>query len=410
MRKYKNYIVIAFFYLGIIAASAYAYHGVAVLGLLRNKVLNLFFWLIPVIYILTFSGIFLFKPKNISPGGFKKVMIFFALFLSFIIPVVFFDGFVLLSDLSLSITWFTGVSDKGIKVSKIFISTGSLFFILSFLAVIKGIIWGRFDFKVNKLQLSFQNLPAKFDGLKIVQVSDFHIGSFIGNAKKLQHGIDLVNREKPDIIFFTGDLVTIHADEVVQFIPVLSQLKAGLGTYSILGNHAYNGKDYFHWNKVDSPETNRKKIINHHKTIGFDILLNESRTISIDGQAISIVGIENWGYLPFPQAGDIDKALYDVDPDSFKILLSHDPSFWEAKVINGYPVELTLSGHTHGMQMGIKICKYEWSPSSFKYPRWGGLYHENGKFLYVNRGFGHVIYSARIGMPPEITSFTLRKA
>ena len=156
--------------------------------------------------------------------------------------------------------------------------------------------------------------------------------------------------------------------------------------------------------------TNKKKIINHHKTIGFDILLNESRTICIDGEVISIVGIENWGYLPFPQAGDIDKALQDVDPDSFKILLSHDPSFWEAKVINGYLVELTLSGHTHGMQMGIQIGKFEWSPSRFKYPRWGGLYHENGKFLYVNRGFGHVIYSARIGMPPEITSFTLRKA
>jgi predicted MPP superfamily phosphohydrolase len=410
MSKYKNYVVVITFFLFIIAFSAYAYRGMTVSGISHSRPVNFLFLLIPLLYIVIFSGIFIFKPKNISPEGFKKVMLFFAAFLAFIIPVFFFDVFVLLSDLTLFSTWIAGHSETGVMVSKIIIIAGSLVFVFLFLAVLMGIFRGRFNFKVKKYNLSFPNLPASFNGLKIVQVSDFHIGSFIGNMKQVQRGVDLVNRENPDIIFFTGDLITIHADEVIPFIPILKQFKARLGKYSILGNHSYSGHDYFHWNKVDSPEANLGKIIDHHKTIGFDILLNESRQINLNGDSISVLGIENWGYLPFPQAGDLDKAMEGVEQESFKILLSHDPSFWEAKVIDGYPVELTLSGHTHGMQIGIKIGKYEWSPASFKYPRWGGLYQENGKFLNVNRGFGHVIYSARIGMPPEITVIELNSA
>jgi predicted MPP superfamily phosphohydrolase len=407
MAKYKNQIVVVTFFLFIIAFSAYAYRGLSIFGIHRQLLLSLLYFLVPLSYILIFSGIFIFKPKNISPEGFKKVMLFFAAFLAFLIPVLFFDVFVLFSDIILLITWLANTPVTGQKLSTGLIIAGSMVFTLLFLAVMMGIIRGRFNFKVKRHNLTFPGLPRSFDGLKIVQVSDFHIGCFIGNEKQVQRGIDLVNRENPDIIFFTGDLITIHADEVVPFIPILSQLKAKIGKYSILGNHSYSGHDYFHWNKVDSPETNLEKIISHHKTIGFDILLNESRKIALNGDAITVLGIENWGYLPFPQAGDLDKALEGVDPGAFKILLSHDPSFWEAKVMDHYPVELTLSGHTHGMQIGVKIGSFEWSPASFKYKRWGGLYRENGKFLNVNRGFGHVIYSARIGMPPEITVFEL---
>jgi predicted MPP superfamily phosphohydrolase len=325
------------------------------------------------------------------------------------IPVFFFAVFVLLADITLLVGWIAGATETAAAVARVIAYIGMGVFAMLLLGVLNGIFRGRFDFRVNRFKLAFPNLPESFRGLKIVQVSDFHIGSFIGNMKHVQRGIDLVNKEEPDLIFFTGDLITIHADEVVQFLPVLSQMKANIGKYSILGNHSYSGKDYFHWNQVDSPEANLQKIIAHHRAMGFDILLNESRKVSLNGESISVVGIENWGYPPFPQAGDIDKALEGVDPGSFKILLSHDPSFWEAKVINGYPVELTLSGHTHGMQLGFKIGKFEWSPSSFKYPRWGGLFTENGKVMYVNRGFGHVIYSARIGMPPEISVFELDK-
>jgi uncharacterized protein len=407
MAKYKNHLVVGFFYFFILALSAYTYRGLAILGLNHYLAFNIVFWCIPVIFIIIFTGIFLFKPKNISPEGFKKVMLFFASFLAFIIPVCFFDVFVLFSDINLLVSLVAGATRTGLIISAYIILAGTVVFLLLFGKILKGIFIGRFNFKVKRYRISFPNLPSVFNGLKIVQVSDFHIGCFIGNMKQVKKGIDLVNKENPDIIFFTGDLITIHADEVIPFIPVLSQLKAKMGMYSILGNHSYSGHDYFHWNKVDSPETNLNKIISHHRTIGFDILLNESRKIRIDGETINIIGIENWGYPPFPQAGDIDKALEGVDPAAFKILLSHDPSFWEAKVIEGYPVELTLSGHTHGMQIGVKLGKWEWSPASFKYKHWGGLYRENGKWLNVNRGFGHVIYSARIGMPPEITVIEL---
>lgn len=410
MNRYKNHLVVIIFYLFIIAVAAYAWRGLYLTGFELPTLIHLVFWAIPVIYILIFSGIFLFKPKNISPDGFKKVMLFFAAFLAFIIPLFFFSAFVLLADITLLISWAAGVSETGYRIGRIIVFTGAGVFAFLLIAVLEGIFRGRFNFKVNRLKVSFPNLPKSFEGLKIVHISDFHIGSFIGNMKQVQRGVDLINEEEPDLIFFTGDLITIHADEVIRFLPVLNQLRARMGKYSILGNHSYSGKDYFHWNKVDSPETNLQKIINHHKSMGFDILLNETRTVSLNGESISVVGIENWGHPPFPQAGDIDKALEGVDPDSFKILLSHDPSFWEAKVIEGYPVDLTLSGHTHGMQLGIRIGKFEWSPSSFKYPRWGGLYEENNKLLYVNRGFGHVIYSARVGMRPEITVFEMQKS
>jgi predicted MPP superfamily phosphohydrolase len=410
MEKYKNYIVVIVFYLFILALSAYAWRGLGHAGFGNTLVFNLIFWSIPFAYILVFTGIFLFKPKNISPEGFKKVMLFFAAFLAFILPVFFFDVIVLLADVVLLVSWVAGATETGALVAKVIAFVGLALFTFILLAVLNGIFRGRFNFKVNRFKLVFPNLPESFKGLKIVQISDLHIGSFIGNMKQVQKGIDLVNKENPDLIFFTGDLITIHADEVVQFMPVLNQLKAKMGKYSILGNHSYSGKDYFHWNKVDSPETNLQKIIAHHRELGFDILLNESRKVSLNGESISLVGIENWGYPPFPQVGDIDKALEGVDPEDFKILLSHDPSFWEAKVIDSYPIELTLSGHTHGMQLGFKVGKFEWSPSSFKYPRWGGLYEENNKLMYVNRGFGHVIYSARVGMPPEISVFELDKA
>lgn len=407
--KNKNYMVVAIFYLSILLIDLYCYWGLTVMGFHDSVLFRILFWVIPVFYILAFSGIFLFKPKNISPDGFKKVMLFFASFLLFYLPKFFLVPFVILSDIFRVPALVFGNAIEWAVVNQIIIIAGMGISGFIFIAVFIGIVWGRFNFKVKRIPLKFSNLPDSFDGFRIVHISDFHIGSFIGNMKHVQRGINMVMKENPDIILFTGDLITIHADEVVRFIPVLSQLKAKYGMYSVTGNHSYSGKDYFHWNKIDSPKENLIKIIEHHKEIGFDILMNESRKISLNGEHISLIGIENWGHPPFPQAGDIKKAYRDVDEDSFKILLSHDPSFFDAKVKDAYNIDLTLSGHTHAMQMGFKIGKYEWSPAKFKYPKWGGLYRENGKVLYVNRGFGHVIYSARIGMPPEITVIELKK-
>jgi predicted MPP superfamily phosphohydrolase len=410
MQKFKNYIVVAVFFLVIIFVDAYSYWGLKAFEFYGNTIFKTLFWLIPSFFILGFSGIFIFKPKNISPEGFKKVMLFFASFLLFYLPKFFFIAFLLLSDflwLVIDVTFSN--NSLWLSLNTFLVLSGITISVFIFSAVFVGIVWGRFNFKIRRVPLEFKNLPASFNNFKVVQISDLHIGSFIGNMKHVQRGINLVNNENPDIILFTGDLITVHADEVIKFFPILKQLKAKYGMYSVTGNHSYSGKDYFHWNKVDSPEENLAKIINHHKEIGFDILMNEHRKICINGDYITLLGIENWGYPPFPQEGDIEKAFENVADDSFKLLLSHDPSFFDAKVKDNYNIDLTLSGHTHAMQMGIKIGNFEWSPSKFKYPKWGGLYMENGKFLYVNRGFGHVIYSARIGMPPEITVFNLTK-
>lgn len=409
MDKYKNYIVVGIFYLFMLLVDAYSYWGLSVFSFHNMPLFNIMFWITPVFYILTFSAIFLFKPKNISPDGFKKVMLFFASFLLFYLPKIFLLPFVLISDVIRLAAFFSGKAQEWFAVNQVIMLVGLGVAGFIFLSVFVGIIWQRFNFKIWRIPLKFDNLPDSFDGFRIVQISDLHIGSFIGNMKHVQRGIDMVNREKPDIILFTGDLITVQADEVKQFIPVLSQLKAKYGMYSVTGNHSYSGKDYFHWNKVDSPEENLNKIIEHHKTIGFDILMNEHRKINLNGDSITLLGIENWGHPPFPQEGDIEKACVGVDDDSFKVLMSHDPSFFDAKVKDKLNIDLTLSGHTHAMQMGFKIGKFEWSPAKFKYPKWGGLYRENGKALYVNRGFGHVIYSARIGVRPEITVIDLIK-
>jgi uncharacterized protein len=409
MKKYKNYFVVIGFYLFIVLIDTYCFWGLRFAGFHNDAVLTILYWSIPVFFILTFSGIFLFRPKNISPDGFKKVMLIFASFLLFYLPKLFLVPFVFVSDIAHLLTMLFEKAQEWAILSKVILITGIAVSALIFLAVFIGIVWQRFNFKIRRVPLKFKNLPDAFNGFKIVQISDLHIGSFIGNMKHVQRGIDLINRENPDIILFTGDLITVQADEVKRFIPVLSQLKAKYGMYSVTGNHSYSGKDYFHWNKVDSPEENLKKIINYHGEIGFDILMNEHRKIHLNGDFISLIGIENWGHPPFPQEGDIEKAYRDVDEQSFKILMSHDPSFFDATVKTDYNIDLTLSGHTHAMQMGFKIGKYEWSPSKFKYPKWGGLYYENGKALYVNRGFGHVIYSARIGIPPEITVIELSK-
>lgn len=410
MDKFKNYLVVGMLFTGIALVNIYCNWSLGTVGLNNSILTRILFGLVPFLLILGFSGIFIFKPKNISPEGFKKVMLFFASFLLFFLPKLFLSVFCFASN----VVWLASVPffNKNmlwLNINEVLLYSGIAVALFMFFAVLIGIVRGRFNFRVENVSIHSKKLPESFHGFKIVQISDLHIGSFIGNMKHVQRGVDLINKQNPDIILFTGDLITVHADEVINFLPVLKQLKAKYGMFSVTGNHSYSGKDYFHWNKVDSPEKNLEKIIEHHKEIGFDILMNENRTIHLNGDHITLLGIENWGHPPFPQEGDINKAHKNVKEDSFKILMSHDPSFFDAQIKDNYNIDLTLSGHTHGMQLGFKLGNYEWSPSKFKYPKWGGLYRENGKYLYVNRGFGHVIYSARVGIKPEITLIELNR-
>lgn len=289
-------------------------------------------------------------------------------------------------------------------ISKIAFGVASI----PFASFLYGMVQGRYNFKVFKYQLSFPDLPEAFDGIRITQISDIHSGSFT-NAEKIQYGIDLINAQKSDIILFTGDIVNNMASEMDDWIEMFSQLKAPLGKFSVLGNHDYG--DYVDWETQEDKEENFRKIQELHPKIGFDLLMNESRFIEKDGQRLAIVGVENWG-KGFNQAGDLKKASEGVSQNDFKILMSHDPSHWEYQVKHDdFNYHLTLSGHTHGLQMGIEIPGYiKWSPSKYVYKQWAGLYKEFGRYINVNRGFGYHAFPGRVGIWPEVTVIELKKA
>ncbi|WP_235958247.1 metallophosphoesterase [Flammeovirga agarivorans] len=268
-----------------------------------------------------------------------------------------------------------------------------------------GFTKGRYNFRVIRKTLGFDNLPAAFEGLKIIQISDIHIGSFPKGHESVAKAVELINSRKPDVIVFTGDLVNNFASETEGWIDVFKNLKAKHGMYSILGNHDYG--DYVQWNSREEKKQNLDNVKQANRDIGFDLLLNENRVLEKDGEKIAIVGVENWGLKPFPQLGDINRANQGLENVPFKVLLSHDPSHWDAEVLNHKDMDLMLAGHTHGMQFGIEIPGIKWSPVQYKYPRWAGLYEKGKQKLYVNRGFGYHAYAGRIGMDPEITEIIL---
>ncbi|NJO68833.1 MAG: metallophosphoesterase [Bacteroidetes bacterium] len=286
--------------------------------------------------------------------------------------------------------------------------TGLILASIPFLSFIWGIVRGRFNFQVEPVNVAFKNLPKRFDGLKIVHISDIHIGSFQGFENQVKEAIDMINAQKPDLILFTGDLVNNFYEELNGWLPILSKMEAKYGKYSILGNHDYG--HYYNWSSKKEMNENFSRIKEAHAQMGFKLLNNASEVFELDGEKIAIIGVENWGLPPFPQIGDFKTAVKNVEDIPFKILLSHDPTHWEEKIHGKTDVAITLSGHTHGMQFGIQVGNVKWSPSQYKYPRWSGLYKESGQYLYVNRGFGYIGYPGRVGMPPEITVLNLNSA
>ena len=266
-----------------------------------------------------------------------------------------------------------------------------------------GIISGAHDYTVENIPLKIPQLPSAFKGLKIAQISDIHTGSFF-NKTAVKGGVEMLMREKPDVVFFTGDLVNNESKEVQNYFDVFNKVKAPLGVFSTLGNHDYG--DYVQWNEQDEKQANLTKLIRIHQSIGFQPLLNDAVEL---GDDCWLLGVENWGKAPFRQSGKLAETLSKVPADAFKILLSHDPSHFDAQVLDT-DIDLTLSGHTHGMQFGIERFGIKFSPVSFKYPKWAGLYQVGKQYLYVNRGFGFLGFPGRVGIYPEITNFTLKKA
>jgi predicted MPP superfamily phosphohydrolase len=279
---------------------------------------------------------------------------------------------------------------------------------LPFGALLYGMYKGKYNFKVLKYTLEFGDLPGAFDGYQITQISDIHSGSF-DNRKKIEYAVNLINQQKSDVIFFTGDMVNNKAEEMKPWAELFATLEAPDGKFSILGNHDYG--DYVTWDSKEAKLNNLEELKQLQTEIGFDLLLNESRYLTRGNEKLALIGVENWGRGGFKKAGDLNKASASIDPGDFKILLSHDPSHWEDVVINDDKhYHLTLSGHTHGMQFGIEIPGWvKWSPVKWRYKYWAGVYEELGQLINVNRGFGFLGYPGRVGIWPEITVITLKR-
>ena len=279
---------------------------------------------------------------------------------------------------------------------------------IPFGALMYGMFRGKYNYKVMSYEIEFDDLPNSFDGFTISHISDIHCGSF-DNYEKVKYGIELINKQKSDVIMFTGDIVNNISAELDPWKDLFSKLTAKYGIYSVLGNHDYG--DYMQWNSDDEKIKNFENLKKIQNEMGFNLLLNENDSIRKGDETISIVGVENWGAGGFKKAGDLKKAISGLSSKEFKILLSHDPSHWNAEVTpneNYFP--LTLSGHTHGMQFGIDIPGWiKWSPIKWRYPQFAGLYKKAKEYLYVNRGFGYLAYPGRVGMWPEITVITLKK-
>jgi predicted MPP superfamily phosphohydrolase len=272
-----------------------------------------------------------------------------------------------------------------------------------------GIISGAYDYQVRRVNLILPNLPKAFDGITMGQISDIHSGSFY-NKTAVKGGVEMLLGEKPDFIFFTGDLVNNLTNEVRDYQDIFSKVKAPLGVYSSLGNHDYG--DY-HFGKESSPAKvkNLKDMVDVHKVMGYDLLMNENRRLKVDGEEIGILGIENWGMGRFPKYGKMELAVQNTDDLPVKLLLSHDPSHWRGEVLQKYPqIDAMFSGHTHGMQFGVRLKEFQWSPIQYIYKEWSGLYQEQKQQLYVNVGYGFLGYPGRVGILPEITIFTLKRA
>lgn len=276
-------------------------------------------------------------------------------------------------------------------------------------SMIFGMFKGKYMFRVITHKLSFKDLPEEFDGYKITHISDIHSGSF-DNKEAVQKGVKMLNDQKSDVVFFTGDLVNNIAPEMDRWKEVFGAIKAKDGVYSVLGNHDYG--DYHEWESPEAKEKNLEDLKDVHRQMGWNLLLNEHRFLEKNGQKIALVGVENWGSGGFIKKGDIDTAAEGLKKKDFKIVLSHDPSYWDQRLKDDDKnYQLTLSGHTHGMQFGVEIPGwFRWSPVQFRYKQWAGIYKEKGRRINVNRGFGFLGYPGRVGIWPEITVIELRKA
>ncbi len=370
------------------------------------------YWSLSILVLLLFAIL----PMVTDPDWRRIKSYIFATILGLFFAKLLASVFFLVDDIRRLIQWASGKvffpNTEGENITEDSISR-SLF--LSWMglglgtALFSSLVYGfsnKYNYKIHRISLAFDNLPEAFKGLKIIQLSDIHSGS-LADHKAVAHGVDLVLAEKPDLLLFTGDLVNDISTEMDSYKEIFSRLNAPLGVFSTLGNHDYG--DYLWWETPELKKANLDRLKQLQADMGWRLLMNEHVALERDGQQIALIGIENWSAKArFPKHGRLDQAYAGAEKYPFKILMSHDPSHWDAQVRPHYPdIDLALAGHTHGMQFGVEIPGLKWSPVQYIYKQWAGLYEEGRQKLYVNRGFGFIGYPGRVGILPEITVITL---
>ncbi|HCN84192.1 MAG TPA: metallophosphatase, partial [Sphingobacteriaceae bacterium] len=349
-----------------------------------------------------------------------RAIILVAFFLT-ALSKIFLLPFILIDDIRRGLIWIRNKSftkksadpeqkaeSETISRSDFIIKAGMAAAAIPLASLTYGIVSGAYDYQVNRRKLYLPNLPKAFDGITIGQISDIHSGSFY-NKTAVSGGVEMLLAEKPDAIFFTGDIVNSLASEIKDYQDIFSKVKAPLGVFSTLGNHDY-GDYYFGKEPSAAKSRNLAEIKNIHKNLNWDLLLNENRRLKVDGEEIAVIGIENWGAGRFLKYGRMELAVKGTDDAPVKLLLSHDPSHWRAQVLTDYPqIDVMFSGHTHGMQFGVITPNFQWSPIEYIYKEWAGFYREKHQQLYVNVGYGFLGYPGRVGILPEITIFELKR-
>ena len=379
-----------------------------------RKLLRYGFWVPTILCIAALAWWMFFDPYRISSGARNWILTgLFATYFSKIFGIL----FVMVDDLQRAARWVANyfsasdsapISGKAIPRSEFLTRAAMVATAIPFGTMAYGIISGAHDYRVRRVKVNLPNLPAAFDGIRIGQISDIHSGSFY-NRTAVKGGVEMLMREKPDVIFFTGDLVNNQAGEMRDYAAVFDKLRAPLGVFSVTGNHDYG--DYHNWPSQDVKQKNFRDLIAVHKQMGYHLLMNEHRFIREGSEQIAIIGNENWGGRGFAKYGKLEQAYKGTEDAPVKLLLSHDPSHWDLQVRPEFPeIDIMFSGHTHGFQFGVEIGDIKWSPSQYAYKQWSGLYQEGKQFLYVNRGFGYLGYPGRIGMPPELTIMELKRA
>jgi len=399
-------ILIIFFFL----FGTYAFQALKTLT--QQRSLLILYWVVVVFVFANFAyhSIYFDRHEGFNPGMSLALGLFLSLFVfqTLIVLFLFFEDIVRIPQaLYRFFTQGEGVQnyfpDRRKFISKLALGIAAV----PLASLLYGMYKGKYNYKVLRYTLEFDNLPKAFDGFTLTQISDIHSGSF-DNREKVSYGMDLINEQQSDVILFTGDMVNNKASEVYPWMDLMTSLKAPQGKFSVLGNHDYG--DYVQWDTDEAKKKNLSDLIEAQEQMGFKVLLNDAQFLEKNGERIALIGVENWGKGGFKKAGDLNLAVSNVNSEDFKILMSHDPSHWEAQVIeHPFPFELTLSGHTHGMQFGIEIPGwFKWSPVKWRYKQWAGVYNQAKQYLNVNRGFGFLAFPGRVGIWPEITVITLK--